>query len=155
MWLLICYSLDAYRVSTVPARPYAFSPRGKTIQKVWYGFRHSHEWCGAGGKWVNLLMCVLAGVWGLGREQCVGVTQESCSTTVAGILKRPSPALHDIYMCPTRSLHSNQLLLGVATNQHVRHSTVLSLWTLVIQIKYKVNETHVGNAPWTANRSQS
>ena len=54
---------------------------------------------GAGGEWAGLLLYVLAGGWGLEREHCVGETRESCSTTVAGILKRPSPALIDICVC--------------------------------------------------------
>lgn len=40
---------------------------------------------GAGGERVSLSVYVLAGGWGLGREQCVGETWESCSTTVAEI----------------------------------------------------------------------
>lgn len=56
---------------------------------------------GAGSRRVSLLLYELAGGWGLGREHCVGETWESCSTTVAGILKRPSPALGDMYVCLT------------------------------------------------------
>lgn len=41
---------------------------------------------------------VLTGGGGLGREECVGGTQESCSTAVAGIFKRPSPVCHDMDM---------------------------------------------------------
>lgn len=55
---------------------------------------------GAGGEWVSLLYALARG-WGLGREHHVGETWESCSTTVAGIFKRPSPALGDMYMCLT------------------------------------------------------
>lgn len=101
MWLLICYSPDAYQVPTVCARPYALSLRGKVVQKVWYGFRHSHGWwCwGQVGEFVGVR--VLASGGDLGREQCVGGTQESCSTAEAGILKRPSPVRHDMATCLT------------------------------------------------------
>lgn len=56
------------------AGPCVPSPRGTAVQGVWYGFRHSHGWwCWV--KWVSLLaVLVLAGGWGLGREQHVGET---------------------------------------------------------------------------------
>jgi hypothetical protein len=44
---------------------------------------------GAGGEWVSLLVYVLVAGWSLGRELYGGKTQESCSTTVAEILKGP------------------------------------------------------------------
>lgn len=76
----------------------------------------------AGGEWVSsLAVCVLAVGWGLGREQCVGETQESCSTTVAGIFKRPSPALGDMSVSNRHGASPilgllRQLLLGVPTS---------------------------------------
>lgn len=66
MWLLICYSPDAYRVPTVCARPYALSLTGKMYKRCGMDFA-TPMGGGAGGKWVNLLVCLCwpeAGVWG-------------------------------------------------------------------------------------------
>lgn len=136
----------------------ALSPRGKIEQKVRYGFHHSCGWYGAGGEWVSLLVCAC---WPVAEER----TKCGCDS---GILQHYSGRnFKKTQPCPSWRVYvSNkqgastilgllkQLLLGVATNQRVGHSTVLSFWTLVTQVKYDVNETHVGNAPWTANRSQ-
>ena len=117
----------------------------------------------AGGERVSsLAVCVLAGGWGLGREQCVGETQESCSTTVAGIFKRPSPALGDMSVSNKHGaspiLSPTQPQATASGGPHKRRmgqGTVLSLWALLSQIKYNADETHMGNAPWTASRLRS
>ena len=72
-WLLICYAPDAYRVPTICRTLCSLSQR-QGCTGVWYGFHHSHGWwCWV--KWVSLLaVLVLAGGWGLGREQHVGET---------------------------------------------------------------------------------
>lgn len=97
MWLLICYSPDAYQVPTVYTRPYAlFPPEAEGV------VMDLTTPMGGGGGASGWVYCVcVGGGWGLGREQCVGETQESCSTTVAGILQRPSPVLRDMSVCVT------------------------------------------------------
>lgn len=85
---------SAYYACSLPQR------QDCTEGEIWISPLLWMLWCwGRVGEFVGVH--ALASSWGLGRETCVGVTQESCSTTVAGILKRPSPALHDMYMCPT------------------------------------------------------
>lgn len=66
-----------------------------------------------------------------------------------------------MYVCLT-NMETEQLLgllgqelLGVTTSRGVGRGSGLSLWALLSQIKYHTDATHVGNAPWTANRWQS
>lgn len=47
----------------------------------------------------------------------MGETRESCSTTVAGIFKRPSPALSDMYVCLT--IMETEQLLGLLGQERV------------------------------------
>lgn len=94
--LLTCYSFHADRLPAECKTLCSLSQRqDRTGGVVWIS---PLPWVAMLG-WVSELLYLLAPGWGLGREQCVGETQESCSTPVLRIFKRPSPALSDMYPC--------------------------------------------------------